>query len=134
MEDACRLEIVRTHCFIEHWFSGQIEQTERSFTQFSAALAARFTIISPPGTMLTKDALTAQIWQAHGTVPKPFSIEIRELNCRFVIESLCLMTYQQHGLETTARLSSALFRKPIDPDSKPQWLHLHETWLPIGSA
>jgi hypothetical protein len=49
------------------------------------------------------------------------------------VGDILLVTYeewQQSGDQTTARLSTALFRDKPDAPNGLEWLHVHETWLP----
>ncbi len=131
VEETCRQEIIRLHQIIEQWFCGHVPQSNEAFAPFQDALAEGFHIVQPSGVIQDKANVVSNMWQAHGARSAPFRIEIRNPVCYFVLGSCCLMTYEewQYGHETTARLSTVLFRQ-TSTHLGVEWLHLHETWLP----
>ncbi|MBN4055060.1 hypothetical protein JYT15_00975 [Acidimicrobium ferrooxidans] len=129
-------EILELHQFFVHWFTGELSDSDADFARIERALAEQFHIISPRGVTDAKPELLRGLRGAHGKNPQ-FRIWIENCQARFVSETLCLMTYeewQESAGETSARLSSALFAAAPGCPNELQWLHLHETWLPIENC
>jgi len=135
MTETSRDEVLRMHNFIESWLTGRAKKSNDVFAQFADALAEDFLLINPSGKADDKASITSGFWGAYGAQPEPFSVEIRDFKCRFATEDFCLAIYQewQFGTETTARLSTVLFRRAAEAD-RLQWLHLHETWLDVRAT
>jgi len=128
MQDKFINEVVELHQFFESWLSGGIAQTQPLFTKFKNALAEDFKMIEPSGKVLQKNELLEAFWHAHGAMPAPFSIKVKQAKARVLDKGLALVVYEewQTGVDETARVSSALLR---ETDKGMQWLHVHETWL-----
>ena len=109
MEANCRQEIIQLHQFLESWLTGRLNRNEQEFLRLTQALADDFVMIHPSGQQQDKAAVTADLWQAHGVRPEPFTIEIRNYTCRVGSETLCLVTYEewQHIPNPLARVSTA---------------------------
>ncbi len=121
-------EVIDLHRFFEVWLSGQVAQTLEVFERLNRALDDKFFMISPSGGSTEKAGLCKQLWQAHGAIPEPFNIEIRNARCRILSDTLVMVNYEewQFGSDTTSRISSALIEKNID---RYVWLQVHETWI-----
>ncbi len=121
-------EVIDLHRFFEAWLSGQVAQTLEVFERLNMALDDKFFMISPSGESIEKEALCEQLWQAHGAIPVPFKIEIKNARCRVLSDTLVMVNYEewQFGSDTTSRISSALIEKNID---RYVWLQVHETWI-----
>jgi hypothetical protein len=135
MEARCQTEIIELHAFFERWFTGRVESSEAQLTRVAEVLAPDFRLISPRGVVDTRGPLLAAIRRAHGA-RRRCRIWIEDCRCRTLGPGLCLATYQEwqeiEG-ETTARLSTAIFRPRPDAPNGIEWVHLHETWLPRPS-
>lgn len=134
MQVQCADEIQALHRFIESWLLGSVEETRAQFTRFEDAMAEDFVIIHPDGNAEPKAAITNSFWKAYGFQKLPFAVRVENIQCRVVSEPYCLLTYEewQTGERETARLSTVLFRQVPNQD-RVEWVHLHETWLPIDS-
>jgi len=130
MEIECRRKIIELHIFIESWLKGSIERTKLEFQYFENALDKDFIIIHPDGKLQSKLEIIDVFREAYGVQPDSFSIEIRNIKLRSIADNICIMNYEewQTGVEKSARLSTVIFRKPVN-SGKIYWLHLHETWL-----
>ncbi|NOK59312.1 MAG: hypothetical protein GFH27_549283n228 [Chloroflexi bacterium AL-W] len=134
MQAQCAHEILELHHFIESWLLGAVEQTREQFVRFEGAMAEDFEIIHPNGNVQPKAAICNSFWGAYGVQNPPFTVRIKNIQCRVVSKPYCLLTYEewQTGERETARLSTVLFRQVPNQD-RVEWVHLHETWLPIDS-
>ncbi len=125
-------EIVRLHRFFEEWFTGRLPAHPEMFIACSANLAPDFLMITPDGRAIRRDDLLPALYRRHGSQPD-FSIEIKNARVQRHLGPFVLATYEEWqtiGQETRGRLSSVLFHSP-STTSRPLWLHLHETWLPL---
>lgn len=126
-------EVVELHRFFEGWLSGTLDNTQETFRRFEQALAEGFVMVEPNGILLRRETLLTNFRNAHGAVPKPFTIEVRNPEVKELNGSLALVTYEewQLGREQTARVSSALLHRT---QGALEWLHVHETWVGTDSA
>ena len=127
----CTAEIQRLHDFFQAWFTGTIPESDESFQDFTRVMDPNFAIIGPNGVMTTLPALTTGLRTAYGKQP---DIRIWTQNHRFHQQwgEIMLCTYeewQESTKETTARLSSVLFRRDDAAPHQLCWCHVHETWL-----
>jgi len=129
MEAECRKNIFELHVFIEGWLKGAIKKTRMAFQYFADTLDESFVIIHPSAERQTKAEISNGLWDAHGSQPENFSIEIRDVQVRFSAESICVMNYEewQTGDEKSVRVSTVIFRKS-ENNGKCGWFHLQETW------
>ena len=128
MKKDCIAEVIELHQFFETWLSGKSEQSQQTFARLSDSLDEQFLMINPDGVQVQKKALCDQLWQAHGSAPAHFKIEITNADCRLLDDSLAIVNYQewQTGSDQTCRISSAIFKKERD---RLIWLQVHETWV-----
>lgn len=131
MKNRCEKEIIELHQFFQDWFSGAVPNTDEQFTRAADVLDEGFVIISPDGTLTEGAPLLAGIRQGHGTRPN-FRIWVEDFRFHRQDNYIALTTYQEWakiGEETTARISTALFREKAGNPNGVEWLHVHETWL-----
>jgi cytochrome oxidase Cu insertion factor (SCO1/SenC/PrrC family) len=132
---ACAREIEELHAFFGRWFLAELPPTEAALARFSRALADDFSLIGPDGEEVGRREIIDRIRSAHGSrKPTGFEIWIEEIRPRAAPAGFCLMTYQEwqrFGQTTKVRLSSVLFRAKTTAPNGVEWLHLHETWLPV---
>ena len=131
MKNRCEREIIELHQFFQDWFNGAGPNTDEQFARAAGVLAEGFVIISPDGTLTEGAPLLARIRQGHGTRPN-FRIWVEDFRFHRQDGHIALTTYQEWaeiGEETTARLSTALFREKAGTPNGVEWLHVHETWL-----
>ena len=126
--------MVELHDFLRDWLTGALPRTEAAFARFKDALGAELVVISPRGTETGRAAIIDELEASHGAVQATdFEIWIENYRCRRVFGDLALVTYEEwHRLddETSARLTTALYRRRDDAPAGVEWLHVHETWLP----
>lgn len=132
-------EVIELHRFLEDWSNATIENGDDIYRRFADALADDFVLIGPQGGRDERSAIVRALRGAHGRWVGQGGgrIEIRDLEVRVVAEPLALVSYQEwHHLEGEARgrYSSALFRRESGAPGGVAWVHLHEVWLPDGSA
>ncbi len=134
----CLAEVADLHRFFEAWLNGG--GAAAGFDRCERALGDGFAIVDSAGALCERGPLLSALRAAHGRhagADEPFRIWIERPTVRMVHDPVCLVTYeewQRIGGRTTARLSSALFRRRPDGPNGVEWLHVHETWLPGDRA
>ena len=119
---ACAREVEELHAFFGNWFLAELPPTDAALARFSRALANDFALIGPDGEEVGRLEIIERIRAAHGS------------RKRAAPAGFCLLTYQEwqkFGDTTKVRLSSVLFRAKTTAPNGVEWLHLHETWLPV---
>ena len=133
MDVRCCDEVVQLHEFFEGWLGGGLANTEANFERLTAVMSPDFRIISPEGTVTDYESLLAGLRQGHNARPG-FRLWVKQVEGRLLAPDLALVTYEEwqeiEGV-MNARVSTAVFRqKPTAPNGV-EWLHVHETWLPV---
>lgn len=138
MIDRCEAEVIELHRFFVDWLGGELDDSPEAFSRLSEVLSERFLQISPSGERRERRAVLEAVWGRHGSyreARRSFRIRIENLESRFRGPGLCLVTYDEwqelDGIPR-GRASSALFREREGTPQGVEWLHLHETWLPVG--
>ncbi len=132
MSDGWSREIVELHEFFEGWLSGTLPATDAAFVRFEQVTSTGFTFVGPNASVLDRSAVLTLVRDAHGARPG-LRIRIENPTVHHELGPLLVATYeewQKIGTETTARLSTALFRARHGTPCGVEWLHVHETWLP----
>ena len=136
METRCEQEVRGFHAFLRDWLAGAVARTAESFARFSGAMDDAVEVVSPLGTVTGRDALVSEFEGLHGRLAADadaFEIWIENFRCRRVMGDHAVVTYEEwhrRRSATSARLSTALFRRAETAPSGVMWLHVHETWLP----
>ena len=136
MEAQCEQEVRGFHAFLRDWLAGAVPRTPETFARFSGAMDAGVEVIGPRGTVTARDALVDEFEGLHGQLAADadaFEIWIENFRLRWQAGDHALVTYEEwHRRQgaTSARLSSALFRRAPAAPSGVAWMHVHETWLP----
>lgn len=137
MEHRCRREVEELHGFFVEWFNGAVPETDETFARAASAIADDFELVSPRGSRDDRDSILKEIRGAHGgRAGQGFSMVIEDFRVKLAEPPLCIVTYveRHHSDEqSTARLSTAVFRERSDAPEGVEWIHLHETWLPDGA-
>lgn len=132
---ACTREIEELHAFFGQWFLAELPATDSAFARFASVLAEEFSLIGPDGEEVGQKEILERIRTAHGSRKAAgFEIWIEDARARATTQGHCLMTYQewQRSAGTTkVRLSTVLMRANKQTPNGVEWLHLHETWLPV---
>ena len=131
MKDRCRTEVVELHQFFQQWLSGSLTRTDATFGRVAQALGSGFTLITPDGVLVEREALLHSLREAHGTRPD-LQIGIKEFRVHHREGKILVATYlewQQSAGSLTVRLSTAIFRETDDRPNNLQWLHVHDTWV-----
>jgi len=135
MEEYCQNEINAIHRFFVDWFTGLLPPTDEAFARLTDVLDERMVLISPAGTIQTRDQLLTELRQAHGTRAhdhSSFRIWIEDFRLHYQSDNLALVTYKEWQAvegQLTTRLSTAFFREKSGTPNNVIWLHVHETWL-----
>ena len=136
MEAQCEREVRGFHAFLRDWLAGAVPRGPETFTRFSGAMDAGVEVIGPRGTVTGRKALVDEFEGLHGQLAADadaFDIWIDNFRLRWQAGDHALVTYEEwHRRQgaTSARLSSALFRRAEAAPSGVAWVHVHETWLP----
>ena len=110
--------------------NASVEKTEAVFSRFSNALDPDFIIIDPYGRSKTRNEIVDSFWNAFGSQPKSFKIQIKNFNQRLVMQNYVLATYEEWQIaeKESARVSTVVYK--MNPQSnKLLWYHLHETTM-----
>ena len=136
METLCEQEVRTFHAFLRDWLAGAVPRTAETFARFSGVMGDGLEVISPRGTITGRDSLVDEFEGLHGQLAADadeFEIWIENVRCRWLEGDHALVTYEEWHRRrgaTSARLSTALFRRAPAAPSGVAWVHVHETWLP----
>ena len=136
METRCEQEVRGFHAFLREWLVGGVPRTTEVFARFSGVLDDGLEVIGPRGTATGREALVDEFEGLHGQLAADadaFEIWIENYRCRWAAGDHALVTYEEWHRRrgaTSARLSTALFRRAEAAPCGVAWLHVHETWLP----
>jgi hypothetical protein len=126
-------EIEELHHFFQEWFAGVIPQTEEHFVRVTAVLDPHFTLVGPDGRL--NNYATVIGWLRAGCGSRPgFRLWTEQITLRHQEGELLLATYEEGQAvngKLNRRLSSVLFRRRAGAPNGLEWLHVHETWLPV---
>ena len=133
MKEQCRREVVELHAFFEAWYRGALPETDEAFDRFASVLAPGFHIVSPDGRVHDREMALAGVRGGYGKR----GIRIRIEGCvhRVSEGETILATYeewQEEGEAMRGWVSSVLFRVNGGAPNGIEWLHVHETYLPVG--
>ena len=130
--EAARGEVASLHEFFVGWFTGSLEDADQVFGRFVDALHPEFSMISPSGVTLDRDAVVAWVRAAHGTADASFTIEIRNMVEVLISSDAVVVGYEEWQLvgggATSRRVSSAVFVRSLGAGDRVRWRHLHETF------
>jgi len=135
MDQHCRREVIGLHQFFQHWFNGEIENSEDVLERIRGALAVEFRIISPDGRQTDRAHLIEAVTGSHGASRRrgqPIRIWIEGYEGRAVSDDTLVATYQEWQTATggkRGKLATAVFRKRASAPNGVEWVHVHETWL-----
>jgi hypothetical protein len=127
----CEREVRDLHDFFAEWYAGDHRDAER----LDRVLARDFELVAPGGATSDRDAVVEWVEENHGqyaSADPPFTIDIESFDHRLTESGHCLVTYVERQTApegSSARLSSALFRRAGSTPNGVAWVHLHETWL-----
>ena len=136
MEKSCEQEVRAFHAFLRDWLAGGVPRTRETFARFSEVMSDGLEVIGPRGTVTPRDALVHEFESLHGQLAADadaFDIWIENFRFRWGAGDHALVTYEEwHRRQgaTSARLSTALFRRDAAAHCGVAWVHVHETWLP----
>ena len=137
MKENCSNEVIDLHRFFEQWFKAEIENSDEAFSRLEKVLNEKFMLIMPTGEYIFREKLLKQLRVGYGSRRENrdnYNLWVQNINCRLIENDICLITYEEWAKidnKTNARLSSALFRKKVGTKFGIEWLHVHETFIPI---
>jgi protein SCO1/2 len=131
----CAREVEVLHNFFGKWFRAELPSTDAAFARFERVLAEDFSLVGPDGEEVGRHEILERVRSGHGSMRgKGFEIWIEDVRPRQAPAGHCLMTYQEWQQSDEAvrvRISTVLFRARPSAPNGVEWLHLHETWLPV---
>jgi len=131
-----KAEIVGLHDFFTRWFGG-LSQDRREFARCERALHADFTMVTPDGSLCSRDRTLERIREGHGAAGPSFAIRIEDVEPLWHESDAILVAYvevQSGAGRTTRRRSSALLTRSGSDPAGLVWRHLHETWMQVSVA
>lgn len=126
-------EVHRLHQFFESWLSSSAEDPD-GWNNFMATLAPSFEMVVPSGAVLPRDAVSAGLEMARGSVPG-LRIEIHNAVNTWERDDIAVVRYEEWHVHETAgnkRVSTAMFQTDAAAPSGWHWLSVHETWTENG--
>jgi hypothetical protein len=137
MKENCNNEVIDLHRFFEQWFKAEIKNSDEVFSRLENVLNEKFMLIMPTGEYTFRNELLDQLRSGYGSRKEnkeTYRLWVQNIDCRLIENNLCLVTYEEWAEindKTNARLSSALFRKKEGTKFGVEWIHVHETLIPI---
>ncbi len=131
MKNACEREVRELHRAFEAWFRG--EGPGGAPFRLAEALAPEFHRVGPGGRRGTRATTVDLVARAYASRGPEFSISIHAFEVHHESPGLCVVSYeewQRDGSSTSARISTAVFRKEPSAPEGIVWVLLHETWRP----
>ena len=127
-------EIIELHEFFEGWLAGALQNDDHTFERLERALAKDFAIVSPGGVLVERASLLETLRASHGG-RRGLKIWIENALLRKSSGALLIATYeewQEVGGQKRGRQSTVVFKTSKSASNEWLWLHVHETWLPVG--
>ncbi|MBB3118640.1 DUF4440 domain-containing protein [Pseudoduganella violacea] len=120
-------EVIDAHVEIEQWLSGAAPA--ENLAPLLARFSAQFSMVSPKGTLLVYDDLSAIFSGGHGSRPG-LRIHIDGLQTVQEWAGGAVVCYREKQVlengDSNIRLSTAVFTRSAEEAMK--WIHLHETF------
>lgn len=128
-------EITEFFKFFSDWFDGAIPNTDEQYSRISRVIPADSTFISHKGEMITaRSFFMNSIRTAHSTIPQ-LHMQAKNIQLQWENGDLALIIFEEWSIApipvTGGRLCSAIFRKNPNTPNGIEWLHFHETLLPL---
>jgi hypothetical protein len=119
-------EIADLHRFFDDWFAGR---AGRSISEFADRLDPDFTIVTPQGEVVGKEALVGVFEERFGA----YSVAITTSGASLAMtEPVLLGTYEEHrrsGEEMTRLIATVAMVVDEQTPTGYRWLSVHETWI-----
>lgn len=121
---------------MQDWLRGTCPRTPEGFAPFADALADPCRVVSPLGTVTERAELLIEFEAAHGVMAAhgdAFVIRVEDAKVLHEWGDHALVSYEEwHDLggESSARLSTVLYRADEKAPLGVSWSLVHETWLP----
>lgn len=139
IESRCRAEVTELHRFFQDWFNGVVPDDDTTFDRFAGVMGEGFVIVTPEGRAVERAALVEGLRGSHSRWRQEGNdagrIWIENVDVRHEKDGLTAVTYeewQECDGRVRGRISTALFRANNGTPNGIEWLHVHETWLPVA--
>ena len=108
-------EVEQLHAFFVGWFRGEVPDSDAAFSRFASALAPRFEMVVPSGSLLVRAQVMLGVRGAYGgwKGDDGATIEIRNAKGEIIGEGLVRVSYEEWQRRSGAwrgRRSTALLR------------------------
>ena len=126
-EESASAEVVRLHRFFHNWYAGEQGLT---IAEFADAMDLGFTIVSPQGRVLGRDAIIAAVHDSFGSGGVSITVENVDVTN---LGNVVVARYDEvHTTprDRTRRISSAVLVTDPDTPGGYRWITVHETWAP----
>lgn len=126
-EDTVSAEVIRLHRFFDAWYEGK---DGLRIEEFADAMDPLFTIVTPDGRVLGREAIIAAVQAAFGSGGVGISVENFAVVER---DGYVVCRYDEvHETDggTTTRLSTAVMEPHGEAPGGYRWVAVHETWAP----
>lgn len=122
-------EVRDLHTFFDDWFAGRLEESDEAFERFAGAMDPAFTITTPGGATLERDAILGAVRGRHGSRTEGLTrAEVLDVRRIGAVHGLVrYLETQSDGTTTTTLSSSALLALDPRAPGGAVWLHVHET-------
>ena len=131
--EAVRKEVLSLHRFLENWYNGKVENSDRQLERFAGVLAPGFQAIVPGGTVKNPGIAVDALHRGHGlwrgTDGKLGKLRIENLEVRFRTSAAVVVSYDEwhefhgsrRGFRSTAVLQLHWGQAGVE------WLHIHRS-------
>ncbi len=131
-------EITEFFQFFSDWFEGTIPNTDEQFSRITRIIPDDSTYISHEGHLImSKPFFREAIRSAHGSIHK-LHMQAKNIQLQWENGDLALVIFEECSSASIAvpddRLCSVIFRKNPNTPNGIEWLHFHETLLPIVAS
>lgn len=134
MAGTYRHEIESLHDFFVEWYTAQAD--DAAFGRLEDALGPSFEIVSPDGTISSREDILSAIRRSYDTHEVgAFDIQIQNVDTLAEYDDAALVRYEEWQDTpdgTTGRLSTVLFELTGTGEADAgsfEWRHVQETWL-----
>jgi len=126
MTDTAINEVVRLHEFFEAWYAGE---PGRSIDEFTDALDDLFSIVTPNGSVMSRDEIAEAV--AGGFQKRPVEITVENFHVTEVGTAVVCRydEVQTSNGSQTRRVSTAVLERDSETPGGLRWITVHETWV-----
>ena len=131
-------EITEFFQFFSGWFDGTTPNIDEHYSRISCVIPHDSTYIGHDGKLIMANAFFMNhVRSAHGSIPK-LHMQAKNIQLQWENGGLALVIFEEWSTASTpvpdGRICSAIFRKNPNTPNGIEWLHFHETLLPIEES